>query len=140
MNNTKDMVNHPSHYTQGNIECIEALKEATKDLKGIEAVCTANAIKYLWRWRFKNGVEDLKKAVWYTQRLIQELEENQEIETNIPEEWIGEESVICFNCIHFEEDEITDHSCVCNQCKNTVVPGTPEYESRPLWYTPKIAK
>ena len=140
MNNTKDMVNHPSHYTQGNIECIDALKEATKDLKGIEAVCTANAIKYLWRWKFKNGVEDLKKAVWYTQRLIQELEENQEIEINAPEEWTGEESVICFNCIHFDEDETIDPNCICNQCKYTFVPGTPEYESHPLLYTPKIPK
>ena len=44
-----DNVNHPSHYTQGGIECIDALKAATVDLTGIEAVCTANAIKYLWR-------------------------------------------------------------------------------------------
>ena len=56
-----DNVNHPSHYTQGGIECIEAIKAATVNLKGIEAVCTANAIKYLWRWKRKNGVEDLKK-------------------------------------------------------------------------------
>ena len=42
-----DMVNHPSHYTQGGIECIDALKAATVSKTGIEAVCTANAIKYL---------------------------------------------------------------------------------------------
>lgn len=65
-----DTVNHPSHYTQGGIECIDALEAATADLTGIEAVCTANAIKYLWRWKHKNGVEDLQKAVWYIQRLI----------------------------------------------------------------------
>ena len=45
-----DMVNHPSHYTQGGIECIDALKAATVSKTGIEAVCTANAIKYLWRY------------------------------------------------------------------------------------------
>jgi hypothetical protein len=69
---TKDNVNHPSHYTQGAIECIDAIKEATKGLFGIEAVCTANIIKYVWRWKFKNGIEDLYKAEWYLDRLIKE--------------------------------------------------------------------
>lgn len=66
----KDNVNHPSHYTGGKIECIDALEAATVDLQGIEAVCTANAIKYLWRWKKKNGVEDLEKARWYINKLI----------------------------------------------------------------------
>lgn len=65
----KDNVNHPSHYTQGGIECIDALEAATTGLEGIEAVCTANAIKYLWRWKYKNGVEDIDKAIWYLQKL-----------------------------------------------------------------------
>jgi hypothetical protein len=65
-----DPVNHPSHYTAGKVECIDALEAATVNLTGIEAVCTANAIKYLWRWKQKNGVEDLKKAKWYIDRLI----------------------------------------------------------------------
>lgn len=69
----KDNVNHPAHY-EGKVECIEALESATIGLEGIEAVDTANAIKYLWRWKKKNGVEDLKKAVWYIQHLIKELE------------------------------------------------------------------
>ena len=67
-----DNVNHPKHYTQGGIECIDALAAATINLKGIEAVCTANAIKYLWRWKQKNGVEDLEKARWYIDKLIRE--------------------------------------------------------------------
>jgi hypothetical protein len=66
-------VNHPSHYTQGAIECIDAIKEATKGLFGIEAVCTANIIKYVWRWKFKNGLEDLDKASWYLDKLKQEV-------------------------------------------------------------------
>lgn len=57
-----DMVNRPPHYNKGKVECIDALEAATCDLKGIEAICTANAIKYLWRWRQKNGIEDLKKS------------------------------------------------------------------------------
>lgn len=68
-----DVVNHPQHYTQGGIECIDALEAATVGLTGIEAVCTANAIKYLWRWKFKNGAEDLKKAIWYIERLLAKL-------------------------------------------------------------------
>ncbi|OZI59018.1 hypothetical protein CAL27_18860 [Bordetella genomosp. 1] len=64
------MVDHPPHYTAGGVECIDALAAATADLSGIEAVCTANAIKYLWRWKRKNGVEDLRKARWYISRLL----------------------------------------------------------------------
>ena len=50
---------------------IDALEAATSGLQGIKAFCTANAIKYLWRWKLKNGEEDLQKAVWYINRLIQ---------------------------------------------------------------------
>lgn len=65
-----DAVNHPPHYTQGGVECIDALQAATINLSGIEAVCTANAIKYLWRWKQKNGKQDLEKARWYIEKLI----------------------------------------------------------------------
>lgn len=76
MNNTTNNVNHPAHYTQGNIECIDAIEAATTGLAGIEAVCTGNAIKYLWRWKYKNGIEDLRKAVWYIDKLIKKEEEH----------------------------------------------------------------
>ena len=69
-----DMVNHPSHYTQGGIECIDAITAATVGKTGIEAVCVANVVKYLWRYEEKNGLEDVKKARWYLERLIGELE------------------------------------------------------------------
>lgn len=65
-------VNHPAHYNAGNIECINAIEEAVKGLDGKEAFATGNAIKYLWRWKRKGGKEDLKKAVWYINRLINE--------------------------------------------------------------------
>lgn len=70
-----DTVNHPAYYTQGGIECIEAIKAATVGLEGIEAVCTGNAIKYIWRWKQKNGTEDLRKAIWYINKLIEEKED-----------------------------------------------------------------
>lgn len=74
INKINDKVNHPSHYTQGGIECIDAIKAAVIGLNGIEAVCTGNIIKYIWRWKFKNGLEDLKKARWYLDKLINEIE------------------------------------------------------------------
>lgn len=75
--NKPDMVNHPQHYTQGGIECIDALKAATVGKRGIEAVCVANVIKYCWRYEAKNGIEDVRKAKFYIERLLKELEERQ---------------------------------------------------------------
>lgn len=71
---SKDNVNSPSHYTQAGIECIDAITAAVSGKSGIEAVCVANVIKYLWRYELKNGVEDVKKAQWYLNRLVSELE------------------------------------------------------------------
>lgn len=68
-----DVVNHPAHYTQGGIECIDALKAATIGKTGIEAVCVANVIKYLWRYEEKNGAQDIEKAAWYLRRLLEEV-------------------------------------------------------------------
>jgi hypothetical protein len=71
-----DNVNHPDHYTQGGVECIDAIAAATTGKTGIEAVCVANVIKYLWRYELKNGIEDVKKARWYLDRLIDETQED----------------------------------------------------------------
>ena len=67
-----DMVNSPPHYNQAGIECIDAIEAATSD--GYEYYLQGNIIKYLWRYRYKNGVEDLKKARWYLEALIQQQE------------------------------------------------------------------
>ena len=67
-----DQVNHPTHYNTGAVECIDAIESATADLYGIEAFCTGNAIKYLWRWNLKGGAEDLAKARWYINKLLGE--------------------------------------------------------------------
>jgi hypothetical protein len=72
-----DPVSHPSHYTQGGIECIDAIEAAvcnhTADPVG--AFLTGQVIKYMWRWPFKvKPLEDLKKAKWYLDRLIQRVE------------------------------------------------------------------
>ena len=67
----QDMVNSPSHYNQAGIECIDAIRAATDD--GYEYYLQGNIIKYLWRYRYKNGVQDLEKAQWYLQKLIEEI-------------------------------------------------------------------
>jgi hypothetical protein len=63
-------VNHPAHYTAGKVECIDAIESATTGLTGLEAVCVANVLKYVWRHKHKNGIEDLRKARWYLDKLI----------------------------------------------------------------------
>lgn len=68
-----DAIN-PSHYKQGKVECIDAIESATVNKTGLEAVCVANVIKYLWRYEAKNGLEDVRKAQWYLAKLIDYLE------------------------------------------------------------------
>ncbi len=69
-----DNVTHPPHYTQGKVECLDAIESAVTGLAGIDAVYTAQCIKYLWRWHLKNGLEDLLKALFYLKRLIERVE------------------------------------------------------------------
>lgn len=70
-----DMVNHPPHYqSKSGLEVIDVIDAFTEDLTGMEAVCTGNAIKYILRWKQKNGVEDVKKAIWYLNKLVSTLE------------------------------------------------------------------
>ena len=69
----KDVVNHPAHYV-GKVECIDAIECATDGLTGFKGYAVGNIIKYLWRWHKKNGLEDLKKARWYLDKLIAKVE------------------------------------------------------------------
>lgn len=72
------MVSHPSHYQSGNgLEVIDVIEAFTKDLKGIEATDTGNIIKYICRWKHKNGKQDLEKARWYLQHLIEHVEKKE---------------------------------------------------------------
>ena len=75
--NGLDMVNHPKHYKAKNgMEVIDVIEAFTANLSGYEATHTGNVIKYICRWKEKNGLEDLKKAQWYLNRLIKNIEEN----------------------------------------------------------------
>ena len=64
-----DNVNHPEHYTSGNIECIEAIQAALTE-EEYRGFLKGNIIKYVWRERTKGGVESLKKAQWYLGQML----------------------------------------------------------------------
>lgn len=65
-----DPVKKPGHYTYGRYECIDIIEDILADASGPEGFLIGNAIKYLWRFRHKNGTEDLEKARWYLDRAI----------------------------------------------------------------------
>ena len=73
----KDNVNHPSHYTGGNIEVIDYIQDVCSQINdGFVGVCVGNIIKYISRHEYKGGLEDLKKAQWYLNRLIEYKEKD----------------------------------------------------------------
>ena len=72
-NKQEDNVNHPSHYTFGKIEVMDYIEDKLSDVE-CEGYFVGNIIKYVSRFRKKNGIEDLKKAQWYLNRLISNME------------------------------------------------------------------
>ena len=71
-----DNVNHPTHYETGKFECIDVMVE-TQGVDAVKSFCLCNAFKYIYRTRRKNGLEDVKKALWYLEKYV-ELEEKQD--------------------------------------------------------------
>ena len=83
-----DNVNHPSHYTSGGIECIDAIR-ASMTPRGFIDYCKGNVIKYVFRWEHKGGVEDLRKAQVYLGWAIETAENLNSVHMDIstsPEE------------------------------------------------------
>ena len=72
-----DPVNNPLHYNQGLIECIDAIRAMLSHEEFI-GYLRGNSLKYRWRFRYKNGVQDLEKAEWYEKRLKEELNKEEE--------------------------------------------------------------
>ena len=68
-----NMVNQPPHYTQGGIECIDAIKAAVTGKPPYEAFLVGQIIKYIWRYNFKNGAQDVEKAEFYMKKLVKEV-------------------------------------------------------------------
>lgn len=71
-----DVVNHPSHYTAGKIEVIRIQEDQLTEDE-YRGYIKGQVIKYVTRERHKNGLEDLKKAQWYLNRLIKYMERKQ---------------------------------------------------------------
>jgi len=69
----KDNVNHPSHYCTGAIEVIEYIEDKLPQ-EALQGYFVGNIIKYISRYKHKNGLEDLKKAAWYLDRMIKNME------------------------------------------------------------------
>lgn len=78
LNNDQDYVNHPNHYANNRIECIDCLESMVEPFTdSIDATLSWQIVKYIWRHPFKwNPTEDLKKAKFYLDRLIKYYEEN----------------------------------------------------------------
>jgi len=71
----EDVVNKPSHYNSGGVECIEAI-EASMELEAFQGYLKGNILKYIWRMSYKGkALEDCKKSQWYLNRLISTLED-----------------------------------------------------------------
>lgn len=135
------MVSHPDHYNSGKFEVIDIIEEFTKDLSGIEAVDTGNAIKYVLRWHKKNGVQDVKKAIWYLTHLAEHLEEkgnpskphvisiaiHKLANGNYAIEDIKDDEKNCTNCGHYGEVDI---------CPNCMV--TPESDKPTNWIPKEV--
>jgi len=71
-------VSHPAHYTQGGIECIDAIRASMNGIE-FQGYLKGNVLKYVWRWRNKGGLEDLKKAQVYLGWLIQTIEVDDDV-------------------------------------------------------------
>lgn len=69
-----DMIDRPPHYNRGGIEAIDYIEQQLDNK--FDAYCYGNVMKYLHRYQYKNGIEDLNKARWYLDRLIDFLEED----------------------------------------------------------------
>lgn len=74
---TPDTVNHPSHYNQTKVECIDVVDDLTATLPPGDGYYVGAIIKYLYRYPMKGGAESLRKARWYLDRLISHVEKRE---------------------------------------------------------------
>ena len=74
-NKTYSNVNNPPHYNQGHTECIDAI-DSMLSVEEYIGYLRGNSMKYRWRFRYKNGLEDLSKAQWYEKRLVKFMEDH----------------------------------------------------------------
>ena len=133
------MVSHPSHYQSGKYEVIDIIDEFTKDLSGTEAICTGNAIKYILRWKKKNGRQDVEKAIWYLQHLVDYLVEQETVKEPLDIDLKNDETLYS---LHQEGEKCTINN-TCGKCEffkmtfprvnigECTLPGNSGYEIMP---------
>lgn len=73
----KEEINHPERYNTGGVECIDVMVKIF-GVKAVKIFCKLNAFKYIWREQHKNGVEDIKKAIWYLKKYVELSQDNDE--------------------------------------------------------------
>ena len=101
-----DKVNHPDHYTQGGIECIDAIRAALGP--EFQDYCIGNVLKYVWRCKHKNGIEDLRKAMVYLNWAIDAAValDVEQPASNAPESpAVVKNPSYCMNCEHFSKGQ-----------------------------------
>ena len=82
---TDQNVSHPGHYqSKTGLEVIDVIEAFTDGLEGIEATDTGNIIKYICRWKKKNGLQDLEKALWYLQHLVDHVKTTPDPKADVP--------------------------------------------------------
>lgn len=107
------MVSHPSHYKFGNFEVIDVVDAVTEELSGYECNYTAQALQYLMRWHRKNGYQDLEKAIWFIQRILDKHKEegretdvkNDETLYSLKKPEINDGNECCANCANYAPGE-----------------------------------
>jgi hypothetical protein len=100
---------NPSHYTAGGLECIEAI-EASMSEEAFRGFMKGNCIKYLWRYERKNGAEDLRKAQWYLQRLMEEVDADEKL-NQLTEEVYEEVKAMEEKEISYDPDDYMASGC-----------------------------
>ena len=84
MSEANDPVNHPEHYTYASIECIDLIREL-EGVEGAKSFCKGNAIKYIFRSKYKGREkEDIEKAIWYLNKWL-ELNDNYSVVYSCPD-------------------------------------------------------
>lgn len=110
-----DPVNHPSHYETNGIECFDAMRASLGD-EAVKSFCVCNAFKYIWRYKHKNGLEDLKKAQWYLNKRLELEAEQEELDKTCRMSY----------CKELSGDEIyPNHAYHCSACDNVILEWSP---------------
>ena len=134
-----DNVNHPNHYCQGGVECIDAM-EAAFGKKELATYCKIAAFKYIWRLEHKNGIEDVKKAIWYLNKYVELKTNNADdidaecgYENPLDDDNKYNNHPCDENCKHYYPINVNNDWCG-EHCRLANIAGTTAYSTLPNCY------